>query len=1096
MKNIEQFISPLVESQFPSFYQEEGPVFILFVKEYFRWLEEEGNTTKQSRSLFTYKDIDTTVDDYLIFFKEKYLKGVDFDTNTNKRKLIKAAQDIFRSKGSERSIDLLFKLVYGAKVQIYLPGDDILRPSDGTWVVPVYLELTQSPKTVGMVGQQITGSKSGASAFVEYVITRNVYDKIIDVAFLSNLQGNFSVGDIITTDGIVEGAPKVSGSLSTLDLTTSGQNFEVGEIVNIVSSRGVEGKARVTQTIDQTGLVSFQILDGGWGYSTSAVTDVSNKVLTVTNITNSNTNQTDFLKYETVSQNLFSLSVNNAIGSFRVGDILTNQASNSAVVVRVSQATGANSANVTINPISGNIFNSNNIIISANQSFIAANSSVVFSVGDVLRQSNGSTNTAVGTVNTVFTGSLLTINTSVSISANGLHPGDFIEQTNTGATGIIKLIPREFGNLFTNVSVIAVTSTNGTFSNTDKFNVYSDSTKTTYLANATPQNATAGVVYELISTSGSSRWSTSNTVLLSSTPTINNTIVIASDVGGYYYTNTSVTATGTVIGQNTTAVGVITISNTFYASNNSLIVGVTSNTFANLSSVSTGQGADFSIGLIENTETVLLSPDAVSSNNDGPGTFSVKFADMLITGANSGYGNNGITYLHIFSGGSGYDNTNIITFSGGNTGTGSFTSGNASLTTDSSGVITTVTLSANVGNGFITTPTVSIVNSTGGSTGVGTGANVTPFFSYGFVKLPLGDAENVLLELLRFESRTIGTITSLTGINPGENYNVKPFINAYDPFVAPYGKQDYIITIDNITGSSPTFTVGELVFQVINTSSVQITSNNYSGNTNNSYEVGEQVLFYNGASLVGNGIIFSTTIDPGSNSYVTVLSTSAGSYSNGNLMIGTISKSNTTITNSQIVTTSATAKGRVRNVVANTTIFLNRESLFAEFTPGGIAVGSTTGITADIVTVIPDLTRSVAGDNAVISSNVITSSGAIGALKVVDSGFGYEDDETVNVVSDDGERVATAKVNLINQGTGQGYYTSTKGFLDSNKYIFDGIYYQDYSYEVQSSIPFEKYEELLKQLLHVSGTKLFGRILSSTVVPIGLTATSNVVITT
>lgn len=1096
MRNIEQFISPLVESQFPAFYQEEGPVFILFVKEYFKWMEEAGNTTKESRSLFTYKDIDTTVDEYLIYFKEKYLKGVEFDTNTSKRKLIKAAQDIFRSKGSERSIDLLFKLVYGTKIQIYLPGDDILRPSDGTWVVPTYLELSQSPKTVGMVGQQITGSKSGATAFVEYVITRNVFDKIIDIAFLSNVEGNFAVGDIITTDGIVEGSPKVTGSLSTLDLTTTGQNFEVGEIVNIVSSRGVEGKARVTSTIDQTGLVSFQIIDGGWGYSTSAVTDVSSKVLTLTNITNANSSQTDFLKYETVSQNLFNLSVNNAIGSFRISDILTNESGNTAVVVRVSQATGANSANVTINPISGNIFNSNNIIISANQSFIAANTNVIFSVGDVLRQRTGTTNTAVGTVNTVFTGTLLTINTSVAISANGLHPGDYIEQTTTGASGIIKLIPREFGNDFTNVAVIAVTNTVGTFSNTDKFNVYSDSTKVTYLANATPSVASPGVVYELISTSGTARWSTSNTVLLSTTPSINNSIVVASDVGGYYYTNISATATGTLIGQNTSAVGVINITNTFYASNNSLIVGTSSNTVANLSSVSTGQGADFSVGLIENTETVLLSPDAVSSNNDGPGTFSVKFANMLISGANSGYGNNGITYLHIFNGGTGYDNTNIITFTGGNTGVGSFTSGNATLTTDSSGVITSVTLSANVGNGFITTPSVSIVNSTGGSTGVGTGANVEPFFSYGFVKLPLGDANNYILELLRFESRTIGTITSLTGINPGENYNVQPFINAYDPYVAPYGKQDYVMTINNITGTAPTFTVGELVFQVINTASVEISSNNYSGNTNNSYETGEQVIFYNGSTPVGNGIIFSNTIDPGSNTFITVLSTTNGTFSNGDFMIGTISQSNTTIIDSQIVTTSATAKGRVRSVVANTTVFLNRESLFAEFTTGGIAVGSSSGVTANIVAVIPDLTRSVAGDNAIISSNVVASSGAIGSLKVVDSGLGYEDNETVDIVSEDGTRIATAKVNLINQGTGQGYYTSTRGFLDDKKYIFDGKYYQDYSYEVQSSIPFEKYEDLLRQLLHVSGTKLYGRILSSTLVPISVSATSNVVITT
>lgn len=1094
MKNIEQYISPLVESQFPALYQEEGPLFILFVKEYFKWMEESGNTTKQARSLFTYRDIDQTVDEYLIHFKEKYLKGVDFNTVVSKRKLIKAALDLFRSKGTDRSIDLLFKLAYGTKIEIYTPGDDILKPSDGTWVVPRYLEVTRSTKTVSMVGKQITGSKSGATAFVEYVITRNVFDKIIDVMFLSNLVGDFATDDIITTDGIVEGAPKVIGSLNTLDLTLTGQGFEVGEIVNIVSARGVEGKARVTGTIAETGLVSFTIINGGWGYSTSAVTDVSTKVLTLTNITNSNTAQVGFIRYETVSQNLYSVSVNNAISTFKVGDLLVDEAGDTAAVVRVNQATGANSANLVINPITGNILNSNNILLTANQAFIATKNSAPFSVGDVVRQRTGSNNTAIGTINSISSSTILTIN-NIS-SANGLYIGTYVEQPSSSAKGIIKLIPREFGNDFSNVNIIALVNVTGTFNNTGVINVYTDLNKTTYLANATPNNAATGYVYELISTSGTARWSTGNTVLLNTNPLTNTTISIASDIGGYYFNNVSVTATGSVIGQNTSAVGLITISNNFYSSNNSIIVGTVSNTYANVSSVSTGQGADFSIGLIENTETVLLSPDKVSANNDGPGTANVKFSDILINGANSGYGNNGIKSVYVFSGGSGYNNTNIVTFTGGNNGVGSFTAGNASIVTDNSGAITTITLSANAGNGFISTPAVSIVNSTGGSTGVGTGANVSPLFSYGFIKQPIGDASSIILDLLRFESRTIGTITSLTGINPGENYNVKPFINAYDEYVAPYGKTDYILTIDNITGSSPTFTTGELVYQVINVSSIQITSNNYSGNTSGSYEVGEQVVFYNGASPSATGIIFSSTIDAGTGNFITVITDTSGTIANTYVMKGTTSQSNTTVIDQEVVTSSALAKGRVREVVANTTVYLNRESLFAEFSAGGVAVGATTGVTADIVSVSPDLTRRVAGDNADISSNVITSAGAISTLKVVDSGFGYVQDETVNIVSQDGSNIATAKVSLGKQGVGEGYYSSTRGFLDNNKYIFDGIYYQDFSYEVQSSIPFDKYEQLLKQLLHVSGTKLFGKVVSTTLVDISVNATSSVEITT
>ena len=48
MKNIEKRISPLIQSQFPSFYQEEGENFIAFVKAYYEWLENSGTYVNYS----------------------------------------------------------------------------------------------------------------------------------------------------------------------------------------------------------------------------------------------------------------------------------------------------------------------------------------------------------------------------------------------------------------------------------------------------------------------------------------------------------------------------------------------------------------------------------------------------------------------------------------------------------------------------------------------------------------------------------------------------------------------------------------------------------------------------------------------------------------------------------------------------------------------------------------------------------------------------------------------------------------------------------------------------------------------------------------
>ena len=183
MSTIEKNISPIVKSQFPDFYKDQGAVFIAFVEEYYKWMESnesnyasytgtliDGNPVYHSRRLLDYKDIDKTVDEFYVYFKEKYLKNIDFETNISKKRFIKAAHDMFGAKGSSRSFDLFFNLLYGTPIEIYTPGEDILKPSDGVWRIPNYLELSRSDRTLSFVGKQITGSLSGATAFVEYIL--------------------------------------------------------------------------------------------------------------------------------------------------------------------------------------------------------------------------------------------------------------------------------------------------------------------------------------------------------------------------------------------------------------------------------------------------------------------------------------------------------------------------------------------------------------------------------------------------------------------------------------------------------------------------------------------------------------------------------------------------------------------------------------------------------------------------------------------------------------------------------------------------------------------------------------------------------------
>lgn len=1154
MSSIERFISPFIESQFPDFYKDQGPLFILLLEEYYKWLETNepeyanyvgalvnGNPLYHGRRLTDYKDVDRTIEEFFVHFKEKYVKNATIDSSVSKEQLIKSAQDIFSSKGSERSLDLLFKNLYGRNIEIYYPGNDVLRPSDGTWISPIYLELSISSRTTSMIGRRIRGSRSGATANIEYIVRRNVKGKILDVVFLSNVVGTFSTGEIVSENGVDLNAPRITGSLTNINLTLSGLGFSLGEEVNITSSNGIEGKALITAIEDTTGKVRLTLVDGGWGYTNTSVdTLVSGRGVEYTNFTNANSEITSFERFETVNQNNFSFVCNNVTGALSINSNFNNIDESLSRVVLLSQDTGSNAATLTLSQISGNVF-SNSIIYDKNQSIIVTNTNVTdFTAGDIIVQEDAGTNNSTGTILSVLDVAIINVDTA-TIGSNGIHVGLFAEQDTTEATGIVKIIPRENYHTYTNVEVMAVSEVTGTFNATDDITLYESNTKAVSVEVITPTAAIDGYLFNLKDTnlSDNTRFSTSNTILLSSNSSTNNVIRIASDVGGIVNNYVDVSATGNNILGNTTHLGFVNNTLPYYASGNTtLVTGLTSNSVANVVTALTGSGADFNVGALVDTESVRINTDFLSANNTG-GASPVKHMDILISGANASFGN--LNSVYIANSGSGYSNSDTVQFTGGNTGVGSFEAGDATITTDGSGRITTVTLDgANTGGGLTTTA------QTGITTSGGTGANLVPMSSYGFVKYPSGDGQTTLQNMLTYDEFTIGSIGNLFGINPGEEYNYDPFAVAIETKIATLGKKDFMLQVENVTGA---FLEGENVTQGIDTAGVSILSNTITGNT--TFDAGEFVYSADAFNVNTATGIISTTVVAGANqstvihsntgtwqasvntNYLTVgsntnfapddaitqndasgtlvtsnsttlivkditgtfqanstavISDSGGSETITNVtsntiyqMFGLTSNAQAHILTASACTSSATARARIVTNANNTFLFCKRLSLFTEFRDTGTddLVGDATGTTARVKAQVPIASSNNIGDNALFSSVAQSGNGSISTLQILNSGLGYVNNETVTLTSQDGLNSASGKANVSTQGVGTKYYNSSRGFLSDNKYLHDGDFYQNFSYEIRTSIPLDEYFDTVKNVLHVAGKKLFGRMVIS-----------------
>ena len=315
---IERRISNLIQTQFPAFYNEEGPVFIEFVKAYYEWMEEEGKPLFYSRQFLDYRDIDETIDSFLYYFQKKYLYGIPFDVIINKKLLLKHVLDVYRSKGSLQCFKLLFKLIYNEDMELYLPGRDVLRLSDGTWKEPRYIEVSDAVLSSKMVGKTIKGISSGTTAIVESYIKEPINQNIIGTMYISNIfpkGGSFYIGEKIVvesylTDGtsnlaeVYAQSPSVMGSLDRIEIDNGGYGFNVGDIIKIahrdpttneVISSGVDGTVKITSLTIGRGQLNFTIPSGGFGYSTNTHTFVykndatgqgaSFKVDTLTNLT-------------------------------------------------------------------------------------------------------------------------------------------------------------------------------------------------------------------------------------------------------------------------------------------------------------------------------------------------------------------------------------------------------------------------------------------------------------------------------------------------------------------------------------------------------------------------------------------------------------------------------------------------------------------------------------------------------------------------------------------------------------------------------------------------------------------------------------------
>ena len=262
-----------VKNQFPAFYQEDAQTFMLFVKAYYEYMEQEGKTQYELNNIKGYKDIDLTLDSYIDYFRKTVLPSIPLDVLADKRLLVKTIRDFYQSKGTIDSYRFLFRALYNEDIEINYPADKMLVVSGSDFRLDRYLIISSEEQAYTFIGRTIQGMETVAEAFVEGVIRRSINGRDLMQILVSKVKGTFKQDENIKIKANASGSgfePKIEVGISTITIASKGAEYAPGDKVDLISSQtGADGKGVVTSIENQAGIVIFNIADGGSGYAAS-----------------------------------------------------------------------------------------------------------------------------------------------------------------------------------------------------------------------------------------------------------------------------------------------------------------------------------------------------------------------------------------------------------------------------------------------------------------------------------------------------------------------------------------------------------------------------------------------------------------------------------------------------------------------------------------------------------------------------------------------------------------------------------------------------------------------------------------------------------
>lgn len=261
------------------------------------------NVNLSSKNVWNLQDIDRTLDEYVDFFMKEFIEGyplafpsesesTDIDVPEFKKFLVKNSRDFYQSKGTEDSFRYFFRTIFNEEVQIYYPKDDILKPSDNTYLKTKSILLNPNLISIpDIVSKRIVGSISGTKAYVESITSSKLGEYEVFEVILNEfgISGDFQEGENIfleNDNNLVIG----SVHMGAIDI----QIFDTEEVFDLeqpffIDRNGQLIEPKNIQNIDLNTLIELRVCDvhsgniteinvinGGFGHNVGDIFEFDN----------------------------------------------------------------------------------------------------------------------------------------------------------------------------------------------------------------------------------------------------------------------------------------------------------------------------------------------------------------------------------------------------------------------------------------------------------------------------------------------------------------------------------------------------------------------------------------------------------------------------------------------------------------------------------------------------------------------------------------------------------------------------------------------------------------------------------------------------